>query len=66
MRENGSIDGEELFDGIVCPTCFTLLATVKGVADTWYLVADEVLVPLETVTPSGRVWSDELRLWVDP
>jgi hypothetical protein len=64
VMRGGDINGENPFDGIVCPTCFVVLAETTGIASGWYLTADQVNVPLQTVTPSGRVWNDELRLWV--
>jgi hypothetical protein len=62
----GSIDGEPLFDDMVCATCFTIIAKDAGVASMWRLTADEVHVELEVVTPSGRIWDEKARLWVAP
>ena len=30
------------------------------------VVADNVKVPLQTITPSGRVWDDKRQLWIEP
>lgn len=60
-------DGErELFDGIVCPTCFAMCAQEAGVASEWRLEAQRVNVPLETVTPSGRVWNPVTWMFEGP
>ncbi len=63
VMRGGTINGPELFDGIVCPACFAELAETHGVADTWRLTAERVHVELETVTPSGRTWDSERWLW---
>lgn len=64
VMRGGSINGDPLFDDLVCPSCFIALA--NGLASGWRLVATEVNVPLETTTPSGRVWDDRQFLWIDP
>lgn len=61
----GSIDGEPEFGDMVCAACFMDLAEEKGIANQFRVTADKVNVPLETTTPSGRVWDDETWLW-DP
>jgi hypothetical protein len=63
VMRDGSINGDETFDGIVCPTCFAVLAAEQTVASRWRLTAEDVSVPLETVTPSGRAWDDAAQLW---
>lgn len=60
------LGGIEAYDGIVCPTCFAVLAERAGVAHGWYLSADEILTPVETVLPDGRVWNEAARLWQTP
>lgn len=60
----GSIDGEPTFDDMVCASCFTELAEQQGIASGWTVKADKINVPLETTTPSGRVWDDDKGLWV--
>lgn len=62
----GSIDGEWQYNEIICPTCFVVLAEIAGIATSWRLFATDVQTPLETVTPSGRVWNAETWLWEDP
>lgn len=65
----GSINGDELHDGIVCPMCFVLMAQDQGVvgrSGAWELTATDVRVELETVTPSGRVWNPDTWLWEAP
>lgn len=66
VMRGGSILNDDDFDGIVCPTCFAQLAKDRGIADLWRFHAERVLVPLETVTPSGRVWDPDAWLWRDP
>lgn len=61
----GSIDGHPMFRDMLCIRCFVELAEGAGVARNWRLSATDVAVPLETVTPSGRVWNDETWLWED-
>lgn len=60
----GSIDGEPKFDDMVCAACFMELAEQQGIASDWSVKARNVAVPLETTTPSGRVWDDGKGLWV--
>lgn len=55
----------ELHGGVVCPTCFAILAEKAGIADLWRLSAQRVHGPLTTVTPSGRVWNEQTWLWDD-
>lgn len=62
----GSINGIELHDGIVCPTCFALLAERAGIAHMWRLWPESITAALETVTPSGRVWNEALWRWEEP
>ena len=62
----GSINGEEIHDGIVCPTCFAQLAKEGGIADLWRFHAERVEVELETVTPSGRVWDESTWKFREP
>lgn len=66
VMRGGSIDGDAMFGDMVCATCFTALAEERGLASIWRLTADVVNVPLETVTPSGRVWDEKQELWIDP
>jgi hypothetical protein len=62
----GSINGEEEFGGIICPSCFAVLAEQAGLGVTgWRFIPEQVLAPLETVTPSGRVWSDAEFRWIE-
>lgn len=63
VMRGGTINGQDEYDGIVCPTCFALLAEARGVAHLWKLSADRVDIELETVTPSGRTWDDAAWLW---
>lgn len=66
MRLGGSINGAEDFSGIICPTCFVVLAEERGIASMWRLDAREVHIELELTTPSGRTWSAATDRWVDP
>jgi hypothetical protein len=59
----GCINGESLFNDMVCAACFMALAEASGVATMFRVTADQVHVPLQTVTPSGRVWDDQKWLW---
>ena len=66
VMRGGSIDGEPLFDDMVCATCFMQLAEEQGIASVFRVTADKINLELETVTPSGRVWDERSFLWVDP
>lgn len=67
VMRGGDINGSEILDGVVCPVCFAYLAEAGRVADGgWVLTSRRVLVELQTVTPSGRVWDEAQMLWVDP
>lgn len=66
VMRGGDISGTEIHDGIVCPTCFAVLAEERGVAELWQLAPTKVHVELQTVTPSGRVWDEATWMWVDP
>jgi hypothetical protein len=63
VMRGGSIDGVDLYDGIVCLSCFAELAEEHHVADLWRLTAQRVHVTLETVTPSGRRWDAQAWTW---
>jgi hypothetical protein len=63
VMRGGSIEGTERWQGIVCPTCFMVLAENAGVAFQWRLDARDVRVELETTTPSGMVWDAATDLW---
>lgn len=65
VMRGGSINGTDEFDGIVCPTCFMVLAEERGIAQDWRFDARTVHAELELVTPSGRVWDDETAMWAD-
>lgn len=66
VMRGGDIDAVEPYNGIICPTCFAVVAEGAGIAELWRLDAKRVHVPLQTVTPSGRVWDAEQWLWVGP
>lgn len=66
VMRGGDINGPELHDGIVCPACFVYLAEQGNIATGWRLVPTAVHTPLQTITPSGRVWDGEKWLWVEP
>jgi hypothetical protein len=63
VMRGGNINGAEPWHGIVCPTCFAMVAEEKGYASLWRLSAQRVHVALVTVTPSGRVWNDKTWMW---
>lgn len=63
VMRGGSINGIPLFNDCVCPICFVLLAEEQGIASRWRLHAERVAVPLETVTPTGRIWDEKTWLW---
>jgi hypothetical protein len=65
VMRSGSINEGERYDGIICPTCFIELAEKFGITN-WRLIAERVPMPLQTVTPSGRVWDEQLWLWREP
>lgn len=58
--------GAEPYRGIVCPTCFMLLAEKAGVATSWRVYGATVFRHLQTVTPEGRVWNPQTWLFDDP
>lgn len=66
VMRGGSISGDDEFDGIVCPTCFVVLAEEAGVASLWRLSAERITAELETVTPSGRVYDWTTWMWREP
>lgn len=59
----GDISAADQFDGIVCPTCFAVLAEAAGIAEFWRFSAERVHRPLKTVTPSGRTWNETTWMW---
>mgnify|MGYP001595234074 FL=1 len=63
VMRGGDINGVDKFNGIVCPICFVQLAEDAGVAELWQLTARRVHVPLQTITPTGRVWNEATWLW---
>lgn len=63
VMRGGSIDGAWEYDELICPTCFCILANERGVAVRFRVDAPDVLVDLETVTPSGRIWNPRTQLW---
>ncbi len=66
VMRGGDISAAEVHDGIVCPVCFAQLAEEAGIAELWRFDARRVWMPLQTVTPSGRVWNDRTWLWEEP
>lgn len=64
VMRGDDINGEDRYDGIVCPICFAILAQKAGTAFGWRLSAREVYVDLKTRTPSGREWDEVNWLWV--
>lgn len=66
VMRGDDINAAERFEGIVCPTCFAVLAEESGVGYVWRLVAALLAEKVTTVTPSGRVWDADTGLWVIP
>lgn len=66
VMRSGDINNSEIHNGIVCPTCFAILAEEEGIATHWRLYAERVNVPLQTTTPSGRVWNNETWMFENP
>ncbi|HCT81110.1 MAG TPA: hypothetical protein DGT23_31985 [Micromonosporaceae bacterium] len=66
MRCGDINGGPEPFSGIICPTCFMLLAQEAGIGSFWRLYATRVHRPLQTVTPSGRVWNEQTWKFEEP
>jgi len=62
----GNINAPDLHGGIICPVCFAALAEEAGIAQRWMFYAEKVMVPLQTTTPSGRVWNEQIWLWEEP
>lgn len=65
VMRGGSINGEPIFEDMVCATCFMTLAEERGIACIWRVEAQQVNVPLEATTPSGRIWDAKHCLWRD-
>lgn len=65
VMRGGCINGEPLFGDMVCAACFMSLAQAAGIAERFRVSAEVVNVPLQTTTPSGRVWDDQAWLWRD-
>jgi hypothetical protein len=63
VMRGGSIDGQPIYEDMVCAACFISLAQEKGIADRFRVTAEAVHIPLETVTPSGRIWDEQTWLW---
>jgi hypothetical protein len=57
----GCINGREEY-AFLCANCFMELAEQRGIATRFHLDG-EALVPLQTVTPSGRVWNPKATLF---
>ena len=64
MRGN-DIDGDSLFNDLVCVPCFITIATESGVVGHWTVAVDPLPDDLIYVTPSGRVWDESRGLWDD-
>lgn len=64
MRGN-DIDGDPLFDDLVCMPCFVTLAGEAGVEGVWRLSVDPEPDGLIYVTPSGRTWNAKRNRWED-
>jgi hypothetical protein len=52
----GDISQPDPRDGIVCPTCFAMLAAEADIAFRWRFTTEDVQVKLPTVTRDGRIW----------
>jgi hypothetical protein len=65
VMRGGCINGTWEFGEMICANCFMELAEDRGVADTFRVSADNVRVPLQTTTPSGRVWDERSNMWVE-
>lgn len=57
----GCINGREEY-AFLCANCFMALANERGIASVFSLDG-EAKVPLQIVTPSGRIWNDKTRLF---
>jgi hypothetical protein len=65
VMRGGCINGPWEFGEMICANCFMDLAEERGIASNFRVIADDVKVPLQTVTPSGRVWDDKRNLWLE-
>jgi len=61
VMRGGTISGTEPYDGIICPTCFMILA--GDTAELWRLDAQRVRGVMETSLPDGRTWDAKEWLW---
>jgi hypothetical protein len=65
VMRGGCINGPWEYGEMICANCFMEIAEDRGIANTFRVSADNVKVPLQTVTPSGRVWDDRRGLWIE-
>lgn len=67
VMRGGDANNPEIHNGIVCPTCFATLANEAGITtNRWNLFAQHALVPLQHITPSGRIWNPERWMFEEP
>jgi hypothetical protein len=62
----GSIDGDPLYDDMVCIPCFIITAHEKGITGEWFLTLRPEPEGMEMVTPSGRIWDRNTFRWEEP
>lgn len=63
VMRGGCINGPPEYGDMVCAACFMVLAEAKGVASLFRVSAERVTAPLQTITPTGRVWDEASQLW---
>jgi hypothetical protein len=63
VMRGGSINGDPRFNDLVCATCFMELAEEMGIASHFRVTAEQVNAELETTTPSGRTWDEDMFMW---
>lgn len=56
----------ERFDGIVCATCFMMMAEELGAGELWLVYPQRIGVPLKMTTPDGREWDPVTWMWRKP
>lgn len=59
-------EGSDIYNGIVCPNCFGVLAREKGITDYLCVTTHNAEVALPSVSEGGRLWDPDRCMWVDP
>ncbi|WP_155738154.1 hypothetical protein [Sphingobium yanoikuyae] len=66
VMRGGDINGDPIYEDIVCAACFISIASKSGIASDFRVFAKNIHSAVKTRTPEGRIWDDKEWLWVDP